>query len=154
VTLSDRGAAEVRVAVEVAAPVADVFAAMTDWRRQSEWVALTRVDVTSGDGRSVGSVLEAFTGVGPVGFLDVMEITAWKPPFEVGVLHVGRLVRGPGSMRVEELSEGRVLMVWQEWLHLPLGRLGRLVWPVMRLVAAGGLRRSLRRLCRNLEAQQ
>lgn len=149
--LAARGPGEVSVAVEVAVPAEAAFAAMTDWPGQSEWVALTRVWVAAGDGRSPGSVIEAFTGVGPVGFLDVMYIAAWRP-LQVDVVHVGRLVRGPGTMRVEKLSEGRALIVWQEWLHLPLGWFGRFAWPVVRLLAAAGLRRSLRVLGRRLEA--
>jgi hypothetical protein len=62
-------------------------------------------------------------------------------------------VRGPGSMRVEKLSDARAVIVWQEWLHLPLGRIGTLAWPAVRLGAAVGLRRSLRALKRGLEGR-
>ena len=44
----------------------------------------TRVEVTKGDGASVGSELSAFTGLGPVGFLDTMTITRWDAPYRVG----------------------------------------------------------------------
>jgi hypothetical protein len=140
--------------VDVAVTPEAAFAAVTDWPGQSRWVALTRVRVARGDGRSAGSVIEAFTGVGRAGFLDVMEVVAWEPPHRVDVLHVGRVVRGPGTMRVEKLSDRRAVIVWQEWLHLPLGRFGRLAWPVVRFCAAVGLRRSLRVLKRGLEAQR
>ena len=149
-----RGPGVVTVKVPVEVPAAVAFDAMMDWPGQSRWVALTKVQVVRGDGRSVGSVVEAFTGFGPIGFLDVMEIVAWEAPRRVDVVHVGRLVRGPGRMSVEELSDGRALIVWQEWLHLPLGRLGRLVWPVVRVGAAIGLLRSLRALKRGLEEQR
>src|SRR4051794_12580617 len=107
--LAVRGPGEVIVAVEVAASAAEVFAAMTDWPRQSQWVALTTVRVAAGDGRSAGSRIEAFTGIGRLGFLDLMTITSWNPPFQVDVLHTGRVVRGPGMMRVTELSDSHAL---------------------------------------------
>jgi hypothetical protein len=149
--LAERGPGHVAVRVEADAPVADLFAAATDWARQSTWIPLTRVSVARGDGRSVGSVIHAFTGVGRVGFLDTMEIVRWDPPRVVDVVHYGRVVRGPGSFGFEELSDGRAVMVWQEWLHLPFGRLGRLAWPLVRRASAGGLGRSLRSFARSVE---
>jgi len=149
--LAERGPGELTVRIEVAAPVAEVFAAATDWERQSDWVALTRVRVVRGDGRTPGSVVTAFTGMGGVGFLDTMEIVRFESERRVDVLHVGRLVRGPGSFVFEELSDGRAVMLWQEWLHLPFGGLGRLAWPFVRWASAVGLRRSLRSFARELE---
>jgi hypothetical protein len=151
--LARRGPGVLRVRVEVAAPAAVVFEAASDWVGQSEWVALTTVRVRHGDGRSVGSVVDAFTGVGRVGFLDTMRVVRWDPPRRVDVVHVGRVVRGPGSFVVEELSDRRAVMVWQEWLHLPGGALGRLAWPLVRWAAAIGLRGSLRTFRRRVEAR-
>jgi hypothetical protein len=142
------------VRIEVGAPVEAVFAAATDWPRQAEWIALTRVRVIRGDGRSVGSVIGAFTGLGRIGFLDTMEIVRWDAPRRVDVVHIGRVVRGPGSFVFEELSDGRAVMLWQEWLHPPLGWLGRLAWPLVRPAAAIGLRRSLRGFAHSVEREQ
>jgi hypothetical protein len=149
--LAERGPGELTVRVEVDAPLANVFAAATDWERQSDWVALTTVRVVRGDGRTPGSVVTAFTGIGRLGFLDTMEIVRFEPARRVDVLHVGRVVRGPGSFGFEEMSDGRAVMVWQEWLHLPLGGLGRLAWPLVRWASAVGLRRSLRSFARGVE---
>lgn len=151
--LAERGPAEVGVRVEVDAPVDAVFGAATAWERQSDWIPLTRVRVVRGDGRSVGSVIDAFTGIGRIGFLDTMEIIRWDPPHRVDVVHRGRVVRGPGSFVFTELSDRRAVMAWQEWLHLPLGRLGRLAWPLVRAAAAAGLGRSLRSFARAVERQ-
>jgi len=138
-----RGPGEITVSHEVDAPPERVFNAATDWVGQSEWIPLTRVRLLSGDGRSVGSVVGAFSGLGRVGFLDVVVVTRWDPPHEVGVLHAGRLVRGPGSFRFEALPGGGTRFVWTEWLHLPLGRVGALGWTLVRPVFAFGLRQSL-----------
>lgn len=151
--IASRGPGYVRVTVEVDAPPQAVFDAATDWAAQGEWVAGTTVRVVDGDGASVGSRIEAITGVRRggrgaavrrVGLVDIMEVTGWDPPRSLEVLHVGRVVRGPGEFAFEPLPDGRTRFVWLEWLHLPLGRLGRLGWPVVRPLFAVGLRASLR----------
>jgi uncharacterized protein YndB with AHSA1/START domain len=137
-----------RIRVEVAAGAGPgrVFAVLTDWPRHREWMALTRAEVTAGDGHGPGSRLAAFTGVGPVGFTDTMEITRWEPPHLVAVRHTGRVVRGTGEFRVLERDGGGSVVVWEEDLEPPFGALGRLAWPVVRPVGAAALRWSLRRL--------
>lgn len=136
---------EVIERVDVVAPREAVWAALTDWDHQGEWMLGTRTRVTGGDGRSVGSTLAAFTGLGPLGFTDTMEITAWEPPTRCEVRHTGRLVHGLGVFEVVARGEGRSTLVWHEHLRPPLGRLGDLGWllagPAFRL----GVRQSLRR---------
>jgi hypothetical protein len=126
--------------------------AATDWARQGEWIPATRVEVTGGDGRSVGSTLAARTAVGPVGFTDTMEITEWDP---VGrrcvVRHTGKVVRGGGVFAVSAAPGGGSVFHWSELLDLPLGRVGELGWPVARPVAAAGVRVALRRFARFAE---
>lgn len=136
----------ISVSVEAAAGPPQVFSVLTDWPRHGEWMVLTRAHVAAGDGRSQGSRLAAFTGVGPVGFLDTMEITEWDPPTTVAVRHTGRLVRGTGVFRVLPREGGGSTIVWEEELDLPFGPVGRLGWPLVRPVNAALLRLSLRRL--------
>ena len=136
---------EVRLEVVVEAPVEQTWAAAVDWDRQDEWMLGTRVRGTAQDGVGVGGGIEAFTGVGRLGFLDTMEITAWEPPYRCAVLHTGRVVRGTGLFEVRELGEDRSVFVWSEQLELPLGALGRLGWPVVRPLFLAGVRRSLDR---------
>jgi Polyketide cyclase / dehydrase and lipid transport len=152
--LAERGPGELTVRIEAGVPAEVAFAAVTDWLRQRDWVPFTRVRVTRGDGRSAGSELAAYTGVGRLGFTDYMEIVRYEPPHLVEVVHYGKLVRGPAAIRVEKLSDDRALIVWEEWLHLPLGRLGRLGWPVVRMGAAAGFQRSLRLLKRSMEGSR
>ncbi|MEU4741312.1 SRPBCC family protein [Actinosynnema sp. NPDC023658] len=123
---------ELRVQVE--APAATTWAALTDWARQGEWMLGTTVRVTSGDGASVGSGLAAFTGIGPLGFTDTMRITAWEPPVRCAVAHTGRLVRGTGEFRVVPRGDARSELVWSEDIALPLN-----------LAFAPGVKWSLRR---------
>ncbi|WP_447005700.1 SRPBCC family protein [Saccharothrix isguenensis] len=106
--------------VEVEAPAATTWAALTDWPRQSEWIFGTTVRVTSGDGASEGSELEAFTGFRPLGFTDTMRITAWEPPVRCAVAHTGRLVRGTGEFVVVPRGDARSELVWSEDIPLPL----------------------------------
>ena len=138
--------------VDVDAPVEQTWAGATDWAGKGEWMLDTRVQPTVQDGRGVGGGIEVFTGVGPLGFLDRMEITLWEPPRRCHVRHLGRVVRGTGAFEVEPLAGGRSRFVWREDLDLPLGRLGRLGWPLVRPAFAYGVLLSLRRFARWVEA--
>jgi len=138
---------ELAVAVDVDAPVERVWAALTDWDRQGDWMLGTKVRATVGEGSQVGDEMEAVTGIGRVGFLDRMRITRWEPPHVCEVIHYGRVVRGPGTFTVRERGSGSTV-IWWEQLELPLGRLGRWGWPLVRPAARWGLQRSLHRFAR------
>ena len=137
--------------VDVDAPVDQTWEGATDWAHQGEWMLGTTVRPTRSGGRGVGGGIEAFTGVGRLGFLDVMEITLWDPPRRCHVRHVGRLVRGTGAFEVEPRGDGLSRFVWREDLELPLGRLGRLGWPLVRPAFAYGVQRSLNAFARWVE---
>ncbi|TVT37551.1 SRPBCC family protein [Amycolatopsis rhizosphaerae] len=133
------------VSVEVAAPAGTTWLALTDWPRQHEWMLGTDVRVVSGDGRSVGSRIAAFTGVRGIGFTDTMEITTWEPPVRCAVRHLGRVVRGSGAFHVHAKGPQESVFVWSESLVLPLGPLGKLGWPAVKPAFRLGLHESLRR---------
>jgi hypothetical protein len=137
--------------VDVDAPPEEVFAAATDWAGQGEWMLGTKVWPTRYRGQGVGGHVSAWTGFGPLGFLDTMEITRWDPPRACHVLHTGRLVRGPGRFDVEPRPGGSTF-VWSEELELPLGALGRAGWPLVKPFAAAGILLSLKRFARWVEA--
>jgi hypothetical protein len=139
------------LSVDVAAPVAQTWAGAVDWAGQGEWMLGTRVRPTRQDGQRVGDRIETFTGVGRVGFVDTMEITLWEPPHRCHVVHTGRVVRGTGTFEVQPRGEG-CRFVWREDLELPLGLLGRLGWPLVRPLFSYGVRLSLRRFARWVEA--
>ncbi|MBO4208889.1 SRPBCC family protein [Micromonospora echinofusca] len=124
------GSGEVTATVIVNAPAERVFAAFTAWERQSDWIPFTRVRVVQGDGGE-GSLIEAVTAVGPAVLRDEMRVVRVDPPYEVGVVHCGRLLRGPGVLRCTQMDRDRTQVVWHEWFHLPGGAAGRLAWPVL-----------------------
>jgi uncharacterized protein YndB with AHSA1/START domain len=134
------------VSVHVAAPVERVWAATTDWDAQSAWMIGTRVHSTAHDGRGVGGGIEAWTGIGPFGFLDTMVIIEWNPPHRCLVRHTGKVVRGTGAFEVAPAPGGGSVLTWSEDLDLPAGRLGRLGWRALRPAVRLGLARSLARL--------
>lgn len=138
--------ADIELDVIVDAPPEAVWALVTDWERQGEWMLGTDVHVVSGDGASVGSAIAAWTGAGRAGFTDTMTITRWEPPFECDVLHTGRVVRGTGRFAVVALPSGRSRFVWEESLDLPLGAAGRLGWPLVRPAFVAGVKSSLHRM--------
>lgn len=140
---------ELTETVDVDAPAERVWAALTDWARQGEWMLATTVRTLGGPAQEVGGRLAARTGIPlpggrRLGVLDRMVITRWEPPFRVDVRHLGRVVRGSGIFQVGERNSGSTF-VWTEELDLPLGALGRLGWPLVRPLMRAGVRLSLRR---------
>lgn len=138
--------------IDVDAPPERVWAALTAWTRQGEWMLATDVETVGGPAQGVGGRLAARTGVPlpggrRLGVLDTMVITEWEPPRRAVVQHTGRVVRGPGIFEVRRRGE-HATVVWTERLQLPLGPLGRLGWPLARPLVAAGLRASLRRFSR------
>ena len=95
--------AELVVRQDVAAPVERVWSALVDWELHGEWMLLTRAS----GGAAVGESIEAFTGIGRVGFLDRMTIVVWEPPRRAVVRHTGRVVRGSGAFEVRDLAHAR-----------------------------------------------
>ena len=145
------GSGEVTATVIVRAPAAKVFAAFISWDRQGEWIPFTRVRVVSGDGGE-GSLIEAVTAVGPAVLRDEMRVDRVDAPYEVRVIHCGRLLRGPGVMRCTPLGGDRTQMVWHEWFQVPGGTVGRLAWPLMWPGSKLSLNLALRRFARLVEA--
>jgi uncharacterized protein YndB with AHSA1/START domain len=145
---------ELTVPVDVNAPAEAVWRTVTDWAGQGEWMLGTRVSVTSeGDGRRLGATLSAFSGVGPLGFTDTMEIVEWAPPRRCTVRHTGKVVKGDGVFEVVELGPERARFLWTELLDLPLGPLGRLGWPVVRPAFRAGVEQSLRKMAQVCERE-
>ena len=145
---------ELPVPVEVDAPADLVWAYVTDWERQGEWMLGTRVRVSGGDGRWVGTTLRAITGVGPRGVVDTLEVTEFVPPADgvpgrASVRHTGRVIRGDGRFEVTALGPHRSRFTFTELLDVPAGALGLLAWrlgsPVLRVGFVASLRRMAQR---------
>ncbi|MEU4428609.1 SRPBCC family protein [Actinoplanes sp. NPDC024001] len=124
------GSGEFTATVIVNAPASKVFAAFLNWEKQSEWIPFTRVRVVEGDGGE-GSVVEAVTTLGPAVIRDELRVVKVNAPYEVRVVHCGKVLRGPGSMRCTAMSGDRTQVVLHEWFHLPAGAVGKIAWPVL-----------------------
>lgn len=118
--------------VDIGAPVERVWAAAVDWRGQDRWVPMTTVRAGKQSGIAVGGEIAAYTGVGPVGFLDTMTITRWDTGRRVDVLHTGSFVRGIGILAVKPLGANRSRFYWAEDLDLPLGIVGQIGWQFLK----------------------
>jgi uncharacterized protein YndB with AHSA1/START domain len=144
------GAGEVTATVIVRAPAEKVFAAFTAWERQGEWIPFTEVRIVEGNGGE-GSTIEAVTTVGPATLKDRMQVVRLDPPYEVRVVHTGRVLRGPGVMRATPMDGGRTQVVWHEWFQLPTGVAGRLTWPLLWPGSKFSLTQALRKFARLVE---
>lgn len=153
---------ELVVPVEVDAPAETVWAYVTDWERQGEWMLGTRVRVTAGAGdgaRGVGTTLRAITGVGPVGVVDTMDVVEFSgppaaPPWRAAVRHTGRVIRGEGYFEVVALGPDRSRFTFTELVDLPLGALGRAAWPLVRPAVRAGFVASLKRMASQCAASR
>jgi hypothetical protein len=148
---AEPGAGEVTATVIVNAPAQRVYDAFTAWHRQGEWIPFTTVRVVEGDGGE-GSLVEAVTAVGPAALRDEMRVVRLDPPYEVRVVHTGKLLRGPGVMRCTAMGPDRTQVVWHEWFHLPGGVAGRVAWPVLWPGSKVSLIQALKRFARLVES--
>lgn len=135
---------EIKVSVDVAAPPGQVWAAITDWEGQGDWILATTVRQRSAAREGLGTEIEALTGVGRFAVRDTMRVTEWDPPRRCTMQHTGRLIRGRGIFDVVARSGGSRFS-WTEELELPFGVLGRAGWPLARPLARFGLQRSVNR---------
>ena len=72
-------------------------------------------------------------------------------PYEVRVVHCGKVLRGPGSMRCTPMAGDRTQMVLHEWFHLPDGAIGKLAWPVLWPGSKLGFTGALRKFAKLVE---
>jgi hypothetical protein len=138
--------------IDVAASADLVWRMLTDWPAQGDWMLATTVTAVGSPG--VGQQITAITGLGERGLSDEMVITRWEPPRLAEVMHVGRVLRGPGLFEVVPTGPQTCRFVWAEDLELPLGRLGLWGWRLARPMAAAGVTASLRRFARLAESAQ
>ena len=135
--------------IDVDASPEQVWAALTDWERQGDWMLLTDVRTVGGPAQGLHGRLAARTGLPlpggrRVGVLDTMIITRWDPPRRVEVQHTGRIVRGPGIFEVLPRGDHTTLVCTERW-YLPYGVIGQVGWVLSRPLVVWGLRRSLQR---------
>jgi len=144
------GTGEVTATVIVNATVARVFAAFMDWESQGMWIPFTKVRIVEGDGGE-GSLIEAVTALGPATLRDELRVVRVDAPYEVRVVHMGRMLQGPGSMRCTPMAGDRTQVVMHEWFHLPGGAAGKAAWPVLWPGSKLGFTGALKRFGRLVE---
>lgn len=142
--MSGKPTGEVTATVIVNAPAERVFAAFVSWERQGDWMPMTTVRVVSGDGGE-GSLVEAVTTVGRAVIRDELRVERVDPPYEVRVVHCGKILRGPGVLRCTPMGPHRTQVVLHEWFELPGGWAGRAVWPLLWPGSKLGFRHALTR---------
>ena len=101
------------------APIEKVWAALADWESQSDWMLQTTVKVTSEVREGVGTSIAAFTGLGKVGIMDHMTVTAWQPPHICDVVHTGKIIKGTGRFELTATDTGSTRFDWSEEILAP-----------------------------------
>ncbi|MFC9926080.1 SRPBCC family protein [Streptomyces sp. NPDC127190] len=104
-------------------PVAEAWRRLTQWPRHADAVPLTRIRVLTPAPTGEGTRFVARSGVGPLAFDDVMEVTVWRPPAdgEGGLCRLekrGRVILGWAEIEVGPGPGGRARVVWREELRV------------------------------------
>ncbi|MFJ7150446.1 SRPBCC family protein [Streptomyces sp. NPDC100445] len=102
-------------------PLEETWRRLTQWPRHADAVPLTRIRVLTPPPTREGTRFAARSGVGPLAFDDVMEVTVWRPPAadEGGLCRLekrGRVVLGWAEIEVRPGPGGRSRVVWREEL--------------------------------------
>ena len=139
----------IAMSLVINAPIEKVWAALADWESQGDWMLQTTVEVTSDIREGVGTSIAAFTGVGKLGIMDHMTVTAWEPPHICDVVHTGKIIKGTGRFQLTLLSAQSTRFDWSEEILAPRA--------VFLLIAPGlyiGVRISLSALRRQLQQRK
>jgi hypothetical protein len=134
---------ELSLSVEVKASQQKVFNKIVDWESQGQWMLGTKVSGTKNNGQGLGGEINAWTGFWKIGFNDPMVITQWIEPKIVDVKHIGRVVKGTGSMVVEKVDEHNSRFIWSESINLPFGFIGKIGWIIIKPFFVSGIKFSL-----------
>ena len=103
-----------------------VWEVISDLGGQGRWmVDVRRLDIVSETRSGAGTVLDLTSELFGLPLVhDVMEITRWEAPREIGVVHKGRFT-GTAAFHLEPVRGGTVF-TWVEEFRPPLGSLGEL----------------------------
>ena len=132
-----------KMAITIAAPIDDVWDAVSDIERQPLWMEeMKAVRLTTPGPVGVGTRGEADVRIFLVGIVDAVEVDVYDPPSRLGIRHVGRYTGG-GRITLEAIDRGRTLVRWDERLVPPIfPHLGQLLQkPVMGAIFQADLER-------------
>jgi hypothetical protein len=134
---------DLSLSVDIKASQSEVFKKVVDWESQGDWMLGTKVSRIKNNGQGLGGEIVAWTGIWKFGFNDPMVITQWIEPKIVDVKHLGKVVKGTGSMVVEKIDEKNSKFIWSETIELPLGIVGRIGWIFIKPFFVAGIKYSL-----------
>ncbi|MFG2648462.1 SRPBCC family protein [Streptomyces sp. NPDC048436] len=112
-----------RIDRESSLPADEVWRRLTAWERHADVVPLTRVFVRTPPPSGEGTVFVARSGVGRIGFDDVMEVVTWRQAAEGGGLcrleKRGSFVTGWAEIEVAPGTGGLgARIAWREDLRV------------------------------------
>ena len=140
-----------RATVRIDAPSERVWEWLSNWDRSAEWILGTTVEVVGPQREGVGARTRAVTRIAGLKLHDEMTVTHWEPPRLLQVEHHRKPLLGDAWFEVVPVDSGSHVE-WVEDLELPFGRLGELGGSVLRAPVEWGLRKSLTKLKRLVEA--
>lgn len=145
---------QVKVEQHLAADRERVWALLTDWERQPQWMMdAVAVEVLTPQRQGDGVTIRCPTRL--LGFVvdDVMRVTRWDPNRRLDVVHLGRVIRGSGSFELHDAPGGTTRITWNEWIDPPLGVIGALGAHIaVRPLVTAIFRRSLRRFANLIDS--
>ena len=119
---------DLSLSIDIKANQQQVFDSFVNWESQGDWMLGTKVERTKNNGIGVGGEINAWTGFWKIGFNDPMVITKWEEPKVVDMKHLGKVVKGEGSMIVEKIDENNSKFIWSETIELPFSIFGLIGW--------------------------
>jgi len=107
----------------VDADAAAVFAVLTDWPRQTDWVPATVVERLPGPVAAPGERFVGRSGAGPLAFDDPMTVVRRREPAGgrpgvVDIVKTGTLLGGTVSIGVRDVGGGRTQVEWTERIRV------------------------------------
>ena len=104
-----------------------VWALITDWEHQDDWMLeASDFEVIGEQREGVGVEAKATVRIGGIKTRDTVRVSMWEPPRILVIDHLG-WVKGSGEIQLQPVSEG-TRMRWKETLFPPrgLGPFGRI----------------------------
>ena len=119
---------DLSLSIDIKSNQQQVFDSFVNWETQGDWMLGTKVERTKNNGIGIGGEINAWTGFWKIGFNDPMEITKWEEPKVVDMKHLGKVVKGEGSMIVEKIDDNNSKFIWSETIELPFSIFGLIGW--------------------------
>jgi carbon monoxide dehydrogenase subunit G len=142
--------ARVRIAVDIEAPLDEVWRAAADLASHAEWMAdAESIEFLTPQRYGVGTEMKVATAVGPLRTNDLMTVTEWVDHRSIGVEHSG-IVKGRGRFELSPVA-GATRFSWTEDLTFPLYLGGPVTAVFSKPVLAWVWKRNLAGLKRRVE---